>query len=206
MISRVLISKSLLSSFRKLVLEHYPNEVMNTLWGRVEGDTVLISALKTPEQNATDRELTYYDADAISPQTQLRGEHYLGTIHSHPDCVDATPSQHDWDTAYSSGERVFGVMRVSKQGNKFKMEVKFWEPRPEITVVHPRVRKAVGTSSGTSSVRSVVEVGDTEKGEPVQSRVTQPKSTTTSNTTTGVTHYEDRDSKSQTEHGAVQIL
>jgi len=143
MISRVIISKQLLASFRKRTLEAYPLETMQTLWGRVEGDTVVISSLRTPEQKGSPDRLDYNFDDAASPQAHVRGEHYLGTIHSHPEGSDATPSQSDWDSSYSSGERVFGILWCSKQASgRFKTEVKFWEPRAMITVVHPRVRDA----------------------------------------------------------------
>src|SRR5262245_30180414 len=102
MITRVLISKKLLSEFRRRAIEAYPNEVMSTLWGRIEGDSAVISSLKTPPQEGNTEELTYYIADAVAPQAATTGEHYLGTIHSHPECLDSTPSQNDWDTSYAS--------------------------------------------------------------------------------------------------------
>lgn len=143
MISRVLISKKLLSEFRKQVTKAYPAETMSTLWGRIEGDTVVVSSLRVPKQEGTSEELTYHFADAVGDQARVRGEHYLGTIHSHPECLDSTPSQHDWDTSYGSGERVFGIMRVEKSSaGRFTTEVAWWEPRPRIATVHPRVRDA----------------------------------------------------------------
>lgn len=141
MISRVIIDKKLLASFRKRTLEAYPREAMCTMWGRVEGDTVLITVIKDILQKATENEVNYYEADALAHAGH--GDHYLGSIHSHPDCLDATPSQADWDTSFSSGERVFAVMQIRKLATgRFKTEVKFWEPRPEITIVYPRVRDA----------------------------------------------------------------
>jgi len=143
MVSRVLISKKLIADFRKRVIAAYPNETMQTLWGRVEGDTVVVSSLRTPKQEGTKDELLYHFGDAVGAQSVVRGEHYLGTIHSHPECLDATPSQHDWDTSYTSGERIFGIMRCERgDGGRYKTETKFWEPRPEIAIVHPRVRDA----------------------------------------------------------------
>lgn len=205
MISRVVISKQLLASFRKRTLEAYPNETMQTLWGRVEGDTVVISGLRTPEQKATQNELVYYDSDTVGPQSAIRGEHYLGTVHSHPDSFDATPSQQDWDTSYSSGERIFGIMCCKRQvSGRFKTEVKFWEPRPDIAIVNPRVR-AVGTSSGFTSVQSAAADTLTKHVEPAPSQSIPRSGTTLNTSTTGVMPY-DRDNESKTKPAPVQEL
>lgn len=141
LINRIVISKQLVTFFRKYILAAYPHEGMMTLWGRVEGDTVVISSLRTPEQKGTVDRLDYHLDDAAGPQAEIRGEQYLGTWHSHPEGSDATPSAADWDSSYSSGERVFGIMWCSKQSNgRFKTSNSWWEPRPEIQMVHPRVR------------------------------------------------------------------
>ena len=141
MISRVIVSKSLIASFRKRAVAAYPKEAMCTLWGKVEGDTVLVTTFKDIPHEASESEVNYFESDALSHAGH--GEHYLGSLHSHPDSLDATPSQADWDTSFSSGERVFAVMRVTKlKTGRFTTEIRYWEPRPEITIVYPRVRDA----------------------------------------------------------------
>lgn len=142
MLSRVIISKSLLSAFRKRALAAYPNETMQTLWGRLSGNSVIVTSMRTPEQKVSETEVVFYEDDLSSPAVDTR-EQYLGTIHSHPECLDATPSQVDWDTSFEAGEYVFGIMRIVKKVNgRFTTEVAWWEPRPMIATVFPRVRNA----------------------------------------------------------------
>lgn len=163
MISRVIVDKKLLASFRKRTLEAYPHEVMCTMWGRVEGDTILITVIKDIPQQASEKEVNYYEADALAHAGH--GDHYLGSIHSHPDCLDATPSQADWDTSFSSGERVFAVMQVRKlETGRFKTEVQFWEPRPPIAIVNPRVRDA-NRSKQQAESKAVQMVQDVSREE-----------------------------------------
>lgn len=205
-ISRVIISKQLLANFRKQVITAYPNETMSTLWGRAEGDTIIISALRTPDQKASVDELSYHIGDAVGVQANIRGESYLGTIHSHPECSDATPSQHDWDTSFNSGERVFAVMRCTKStAGRFKTEVRFWEPRPEIAIINPRVRSTGIRSSGTN-VQSVDEEIHTAKDNIPSAQVMSINDIVTKLHMTGVTYNAARDSKPQVKSEAVQKL
>lgn len=138
MIARVLISRSLLASFRRAALSAYPNEFMQTLWGTVRGDTVTVEALRDVAHTATPETVGAEIHDQFAAKEKLQ---YLGTLHDHPEPTDATPSQADWDDAFNTGEIVFGVMAVWKGENeKFRTAVEFWETRPRIAVVHPRVR------------------------------------------------------------------
>lgn len=133
MIARVLISKQLLSNFRKKALSIYPNEYMMTVWGRIEGDTVQVESLREVAQKATEGSVTASFLDCV---TSSNTSTFLGTIHTHPDSTDATPSQADWDGSFACGEYIFGIMKISKG----KTITKWWEPRAEISMIHPRVR------------------------------------------------------------------
>jgi len=173
MITRILISKKLIAEFRKRAIAAYPQEHMETCWGRIEGSSVIIEALHTPHQHATTDTVRYQESDALAKAGS--GLAYIGSCHSHPDSTDATPSQVDWDTSFSSGEHVFGVMRVAKKENgKFTTEIGWWESRPGIAMIHPRVRnvrvlqdrfedkEVVGTGE---SVSRVTEVSRTSSGD-----------------------------------------
>lgn len=151
MISRVIISPRLIASFRKAAVRAYPNEFFQTMWGWVRGDTVTVEALRDAAHTPTDSEISTTVADQFAPHSTTP-LHYLGTIHSHPDCGDTSPSVTDWDDGFTTGETVFFVMSVRKGENgRFRTDLRPWEPRPPIAIVYPRVRgerrrreKAVG--------------------------------------------------------------
>lgn len=141
MITRVIVNNQLLVQFRKKVILAYPKEYMETLWGKIEGSSVIITSFRPVHQRASEESVQYTEGDAVAHAGH--GELYIGTCHSHPDCQDATPSQEDWNTSFSSGEHMFGVMRVTKKSNgKFETQTEFWEPRPRISIVYPRIREA----------------------------------------------------------------
>jgi len=141
MIVRVMLDKKLLADFRKQAIKAYPNEVMNTLWGRAEGDSIIIHRMRSVEQDADENKVEAYVSDMVSP-VATTADRYLGSIHSHPDCHDASPSVQDWHNAYVCGEHVFGVMSVMKSDSgRFSTAVSWWEPRPFIDTIHPRIRK-----------------------------------------------------------------
>lgn len=188
MITRVILAKKLLASFRKKAQSSYPNEVMNTLWGKLEGSTAIVEELHDFDQHATGQLVNYTDADTMAPAG--RGIRFLGTIHTHPDCTDASPSAADWTDAFGAGEHIFAVMKIVKHNNKFKTEVAFWEPRPQITIIHPRVRKAAGTKSSTSSAQCVVDVTSTENVGTLEDLQISVNGTILKSATTGATHYE----------------
>ena len=141
MIVRVMIDKKLLGEFKKKAIKAYPSELMNTLWGRVEGDSVIIHHLRDVEQQASNDKVEAFVSDMVSPISQT-AEQYLGSLHSHPDCGDPSPSYQDWLNAYNCGERVFGVMSLVKgPSGRFSDALMWNEPRPLIDTIHPRIRK-----------------------------------------------------------------
>jgi len=164
-ISRVLISKKLLAEFRKQALAAYPNETMSTLWGRIEGETAIVTSLHVPDQKQSNDKVEYNTDDLLSPASVAR-EHYIGTCHSHPDCADCAPSQIDWDTSYSCGEHLFGIMRIEKKSDgRFKTEVGWYEPRASIMMVHPRIPNANRNNQLEAKSKAVQESSSLYRGE-----------------------------------------
>lgn len=139
MIVRIIVTKQAISSFRKAAIAAYPNEFLRTLWGRIQGETVQVSSLRDVSQIQTEQDVSCTIQDLMAPATGP--EQYLGSLHSHPDTSDATPSQTDWDDAFDTGEHIFGVMRVSKKADGgFTTELKWWQPAPPIQTIYPKVR------------------------------------------------------------------
>lgn len=151
-----MLDQKLLREFRKTAVKAYPSEVMNTLWGRVEGDSILVHHLRSVEQEAGTHEVKAYVSDMVGPVSQT-AEQYLGSIHSHPDCWDASPSIQDWHNAYVCGEKIFAVMSLAKTDKgRFASTIAWFEPRPFIDMIHPRIRKAIKIPPPEESVNEGV--------------------------------------------------
>ena len=129
----------LIAAFRRSAIRAYPNEHIEVLRGRVVGDTATVAALVSIDHRSTEAQVDFHRSDVVTVEA------FLGTIHSH--CgeeggnYDSAPSSADWHDAFTSGEIVFGVMLVEKTAKgRFKTSVEFWQSRPPIEVVYPRVR------------------------------------------------------------------
>lgn len=154
MIHRILVSKKLLDGYKKRAIAAYPSELLETLWGRIEGDTAIIERVLPVNQKATEMvtEATY--ADIMQPAKEARGIMLLGTIHSHPETVDASPSEHDWRDSYQNGEHIFAVCQLRKKAEKFTSKISIWEARPVINIVHPRTNRRKAPNDRNTTLRT----------------------------------------------------
>lgn len=150
MITRVVISKKHLADFRSAAIQTLPHERLWSLWGRIQGDTAIVTGFKDVPQKGTNDEVTVQIDDMFGPAAGP--EQYIGTIHSHPSEAhsgDASPSEQDWDDAFATGEHVFGVMRIWRDPKgKYKTQLRWWEPRAAIRMIHPKTR-TVGLNAKT---------------------------------------------------------
>jgi proteasome lid subunit RPN8/RPN11 len=136
---KVQVSRSVLSGYRKRALKKYPDEYMESIFGRVDGQTVLILAFYPIEHKGTPEKCEY---DAASVDEQKDGEDcppkmkWLGTIHSHPD-ASAQPSEADWETGRIDGELISGIYQILPTRGKRKTgKVRFYsEPLQELETV-----------------------------------------------------------------------
>lgn len=167
LITRVVITDKLVRDFRKAAIAAMPNECLWSVWGRIQGDTVIVERLAQPHQKVSETDVSINRDVMLAPAV---GQHqYIGTIHSHPESSDASPSTTDWTDAYATGEHVFGVMRVYKSNKgTWKTELDWWEPRASIQMIYPKVRttnekkrKRTGQSQPVSEVR-LQETGNPE--------------------------------------------
>lgn len=139
MIARVIIDQALVTAFRKMAQAAYPDEAMVTMWGRIESDSVVISRLRGVEQDSTDTSVQARVEDMVAPAADHLHERYLGTMHSHPDLFDASPSEQDWQDSWNGGEFVFGVLGiVPTSKGRFRTNLQFWPVLQPIDIIHPR--------------------------------------------------------------------
>lgn len=137
---KVQVSRSVLNGYRKRALRKYPDEYMESIFGRIDGQKIVILAFYPIEHKGTPEKCEY---EAVSVEEQQDGEDcppkmkWLGTIHSHPDggCV---PSEADWETARGDGEVVSGIYSIlpSRTGDRRVGKVRFYsEPLQELETV-----------------------------------------------------------------------
>lgn len=159
MIHRILVSKKLLDGYKKRAIASYPSELLETLWGRIEGDTAIIERVLPVVQVASHDAVSADDEDILAPAKKARGVMLLGTIHSHPDSQDASPSEADWEDSYQNGEHVFAVCRITKKADKFITKISLWEARPIIKVTHPRTNRRKVTNDRNTTLRPQEQLG-----------------------------------------------
>lgn len=131
---KVVVDSKEESKFRQRALNACPIEHMEALWGYVRGDTVYICAFVKmdldPARTNTRRvtplgddaenswELDHHEDDAASTEVwdKIEGRHikleFLGTIHTHPDCDDAVPSEHDIRGLLNTQESITAICAI----------------------------------------------------------------------------------------------
>lgn len=156
----------MLDGYKKRAIASYPSELLETLWGRIEGDTAIIERVLPVEQVASHDAVSANDEDIMAPAKKARGVMLLGTIHSHPDSQDASPSEADWEDSYRNGEHIFGVCRIAMKGSKPISRISFWESRPLVRVAHPRTSRRKVKNDRNTTLRPQEQLGGDER--PVQ--------------------------------------
>jgi len=141
-IVRVILPPRVETAFKKAAVAAFPREHAEAMRGRVVGDTVTITRfVPIPHATATPDTVEFLHDDAITKKDGT--DAFVGTCHSHPgEGCDAAPSVADWKSAFDCGEIVSGIVVVERGGNgKLRAgRIHFYESRPPIAVVHPRVR------------------------------------------------------------------
>jgi len=117
--ARILFDPRAIRAFRRAAIRAYPIEYLEALLGRRgERGTILLCGTQAIDHEATETDIDY------SAEDTRYGERFgplvrLGSIHSHPGCASAEPSETDWDSLRGAPELVVGIYAIS-QGTKRK--------------------------------------------------------------------------------------
>jgi proteasome lid subunit RPN8/RPN11 len=120
---KIKVASSVLRGFRRRALRSYPLEHLETVWGRITADGIHIFAFHPIDHKPTRNTCEYTEnteadfegqRDEDAPKWKLE---VLGTIHSHPDCSDASPSEADWELSVESKETISGIYLINKAKN-----------------------------------------------------------------------------------------
>lgn len=136
---KVVVAKSELAKFRRRILKAYPKERIEILWGRqISPDEFHIFIFEQVPHTATKTSVTY-DRGGEIELSQIDAEdaelEQLGSIHSHPDCYDAAPSEFDYDGGVIDGEIISGIALVTKdkETGRRRVRIRFWGPLVGVT-------------------------------------------------------------------------
>lgn len=131
---KVLVSKSELAKFRRRVLRSYPRERIEMLWGKqISADEFHIHIFEQIPHKGTHNSVQYDNQGEVEISEQdaeEAGLQQLGTIHSHPDCHDAAPSEYDHDGAVAVGDLISGIALVAtdRQTGQRRVRIRIWGP------------------------------------------------------------------------------
>lgn len=124
--TKVVVARGLVKNFARRAAKRYPLEYIESIFGRVKGDTVYIHAFYPLDHTANTQAIAYSEGaveNAMEAAEEERME-WLGTIHSHPE-TPAVPTPSDLLSAASDLERVMGICSIEKRG-RTKIRVLFW--------------------------------------------------------------------------------
>jgi proteasome lid subunit RPN8/RPN11 len=124
--AKVVVSRLLVQNFTRRASRRYPNEYLESIFGRIRGETVYIHAFYPMDHTADTQGVAYEESEVEGAAETAEEERmeWIGTIHSHPE-ASAVPTPHDLLSAASDLERVMGICSIEK-GLRTKIRVLFW--------------------------------------------------------------------------------
>lgn len=136
---KVFIDKREIQKLKRRMLKAYPKERIELLWGKFKKpDEFHVYVFDQIPFKSTSKSLEHDESEyqISSDHAQSGGLTLLGSIHSHPDCDDAAPSEFDYDESIKTGELISGIVciNVNKSGKKRTIRLRFWGPLQSIEV------------------------------------------------------------------------
>lgn len=174
---KVVVDNKEEGKFRQRALNACPIEHMEALWGYVRGDTAYVCAFikmdldknKTNTRRVTPLgegpedswELDAHDDDARDSQVwdEIEGRHIklelLGTIHTHPDCDDAVPSEHDIRGLLKTQESIMAVCCIEFKNKGLKNQrrvtkIEYWPAMRPLKVERKKNYESFAAKAGKS--------------------------------------------------------
>lgn len=139
--NEIVVSRKAEKAFRRRAIASMPNEHLESLWGKIRGDKIYIHVFMPINHKGRPTELTYEEEDLDSQEDEAP-EHNLaliGTIHTHPHCLDAVFSETDMREVQETQDIVMAICSITQDGKSRKScEIVYWPaPRP-MKVIYTR--------------------------------------------------------------------
>lgn len=135
------------AAFRRRAIKAYPNEMMELIYGKIKGHTLHIHSFVPVKHTAGPLSKTYktgptwvhYDDEVLDEHEDDAAEEkkeLLGSIHTHPNCLDCIFSETDTRDSQPSQETVMGICSITQDSKGRKScQIVYWPtPRPMKTV------------------------------------------------------------------------
>ena len=129
-IVRVVVDERAIGGFIRRAKKNFPKEHIELMWGKVRKGVAKIYFFRSLEYKSTSNYVEYEDAEFEAQRYEAKENGYilLGTIHSHPNSQDSTPSLLDWRESIDSKEIVSGICAIWKKNGRKHASINFWPP------------------------------------------------------------------------------
>lgn len=136
--TEIVVSRTAEQAFRRRALRAFPLEMMECLWGKIRGDVLHIHAFMPIKHKGKPAELTYEDHDLEDHEDEAverANLTFLGSVHTHPHCLDSIFSDQDFRDVQDKTDIVMAICAITREINKGKTrrrcEIVYWPaPRP----------------------------------------------------------------------------
>jgi proteasome lid subunit RPN8/RPN11 len=129
---KIFIDKDEVKKLKQRMLKAYPNERIELMWGKFKKpDEFHIFIFDSIPHKGKRRSVDHApeELNISSDHASTMGLTLLGSIHSHPDCEDCSPSEFDYDSGIEEGEVISGIATINKGKNGRKsIKIRFWGP------------------------------------------------------------------------------
>jgi proteasome lid subunit RPN8/RPN11 len=141
---KIVVAKSELTKLRRRMIRAYPAERLEHIWGKCVGkDEVHIYMFETVKQKSTRKSCEVKDKDDLivleqESEARLQGMYLVGSVHSHPTFMEASPSEFDLeDEDDTEGEVVMGIVGVwlDEKQNRMHTRVRFYGPQVPVQTI-----------------------------------------------------------------------
>lgn len=145
--SQVKVTRTAEAGFRRRAIKAYPNEMMETIWGRVVGDTLHIHAFMPIKHKGKPTILTYKDYDLSDQEDEAAEEklELLGTIHTHPNVLEEIFSEEDLRGVQDEPDIIMGICAITQEISKGKKRrncrIAYWPCPHPMQVTYTTSRK-----------------------------------------------------------------
>lgn len=136
---KIIVAKDEVRKLRRRMSRAYPRERIEYVYGKFVGDVVQIHVFDAVKHQAT-RHWCEVDEEehAVSVEHMENcGLKLIGSVHSHPDFAEASPSEGDYDDCIQTGELVMGIVGIWHDPKREKMRtvVRFYGPLVSVDLV-----------------------------------------------------------------------
>jgi proteasome lid subunit RPN8/RPN11 len=133
----IVVDRKVEAAFRRRARLAYPNEMLETMWGRFRGATIHVHAFM-PVEHRGKPEIVHYkheDLDQLEDEAREHRLELVGTIHTHPNRLNCMYSEGDLADAQETQDVIMGICTVTPErvGNRTvrKTAISYWlAPRP----------------------------------------------------------------------------